>query len=106
VASTLGVLLTRGKPAVIYPETVLTFQLKDPITVSTANSADAFRPVTQQDYESNQRRLVSSAPPRPAYPAPYPYYAAPYPYYYGFGPYYGGGYYGGGVFVYRGGRRW
>jgi hypothetical protein len=102
VASTLGVLLTRGKPAVIYPETVLTFKVMDPITISTANSAAAFRPVGPQDYENNTRRLVSAPAPRPAYGpgyAPYPYYAAPYPYYYGYGP---------SVFIYggRGYRRW
>ena len=101
VASTVGVLLTRGKAAVVYPETVLTFKIVDPITISTANSAGAFRPVGQQDYENNTRRLVSAPAPRPAYgyPAPYPYYAAPYPYYYGYGPsvfFFGG----------RGYRRW
>jgi hypothetical protein len=112
VVSTVGVLLTRGKPAVIYPETVLTFKVVDPITVSTANSANAFRPVGQQDYENNTRRLVSAPAQRPGYGpagygpgyapgygAPYPYYAAPYPYYgYGYGP---------SVFFYGGrGRRW
>jgi hypothetical protein len=117
VVSTVGVLLTRGKPAVIYPETVLTFKVVDPITISTANSASAFRPVGQQDYENNTRRLVSSPGQRPGYGpagygpagygpgyapgygAPYPYYAAPYPYYgYGYGPsiFFGG----------RGYRRW
>jgi hypothetical protein len=80
----------------------LTFKVVDPITISTANSAGAFRPVGQQDYENNTRRLVSSPAPRPGYgpgyPAPYPYYAAPYPYYYGYGP---------SVFFYgRGYRRW
>lgn len=96
VASTIGVLLTRGKPSVIYPETVLTFKIVDPITISTANSAGAFRPVGQQDYDNNTRRLVSSpAPPRPGYPgygvAPYPYAVAPYPYFYGPSFYYFGG---------------
>ena len=56
VASTVGVLLTRGKPSVIYPETVLTFKVVDPITISTANSACAFRPVGQQDYDNNTRQ--------------------------------------------------
>jgi hypothetical protein len=99
VASTIGVLLTRGKPAVIYPETVLTFKVVDPISISTANSAGAFRPVGQQDYDNNTRHLVS-APARPGYAvAPYPpyYYAAPYPYYYGTTFYHFGG---------RGFRRW
>lgn len=108
VVSTIGVLLTRGRPAVIYPETVLTFKVIDPITISTANSANAFRPVGQQDYEGNTRHLVSSpAPPRPGYGygpgyGPAPYYAAPYPYYYG------PAFYGPSVFFYggRGYRRW
>jgi hypothetical protein len=112
VVSTLGVLLTRGKPAVIYPETVLTFKVLDPVTISTANSAGAFRPVGQQDYDSNSRRLVSSQAPRPGYApygapayapgyAPAPYYAAPYPYY--AYPFYGPSvyFYGGRYF-----RRW
>jgi len=108
VVSTLGVLLTRGKPAVIYPETVLTFKVLDPITISTANSAGAFRPVGQQDYDNNTRRLVSSPAPRPGYgpgyppvagyaAAPYPYavapYPYPYPYYYGPNFYFFGGRY-------------
>jgi hypothetical protein len=107
-ASTIGVLLTRGEPAVIYPETVLTFKTLEPITISTVNAPEAFRPVNQQDYETNTGRLVSSAPPpqpRPVFAAPYPYYpyypyASPYAFY-GYGPsffFYGGGgrgYYGG-----------
>jgi hypothetical protein len=103
VASTIGVMLTRGKPAVIYPETVLTFKVVDPITISTANSAGAFHPVGQQDYDNNTRRLVSSPTPRPGYGpgyapgygvSPYPYAYAPYPYYYGPNFYfYGGRYY-------------
>jgi hypothetical protein len=105
IVSTIGVLLTRGYPAVIYPETVLTFKVLDPITISTANTPDAFRPVTPQDYQSNAlQRMVSSAPPpRPAYVAPYPY---PYPYYYAPAPFY----YGPSFFFYggygRGYRRW
>ena len=109
VASTVGVLLTRGKPAVIYPETVLTFKVVDPITISTANSSGAFRPVGQQDYENNTRRLVSWPAPRPGYGAAMAMPGLPaapirtmrlrIPYYYGYGPsvfFYGG----------RGYRRW
>jgi hypothetical protein len=101
--------LTRGYPSVIHPETVLTFKVLDPITISTANSPGAFHSVSAQDYENNNtRRMVSGPAPRPAYgpgygPAYPPYYAAPYPYYYGYGPsvfVYGGGPY------YRGYRRW
>jgi hypothetical protein len=107
VASTIGVLLTRGHPAEVYPETILTFKVVDPITISTANSPDAFHAVSQQDYENNSRSFASGPGPRPAYGPAYgprvyaPYYAAPYPYYYGFGPsvyIYGGGYYGRGYY--------
>jgi len=113
VASTIGVMLTRGKPSVVYPETVLTFRVVDPITIATSNSAGAFHQVGQGDYDTNTRRLVSTPAPRPGYgpygagyaaPGPYapgPYYGAPYPYpyYYGYGPsvYFFGG---------RGYRRW
>lgn len=105
VASTVGVLLTRGKPSVVYPETVLTFKVMDPITISTANSGPSFQPVGQQDYDNNTRHLVSSPAPRPGYGQGYPnYYASPYPYYYGYG--YGPSfYYFGGGRYYRGYRR-
>jgi hypothetical protein len=89
VAGIAGVLLTRGKPTIIPPETLLTFQLQAPLTISTEHSYVAFRPVTQEDYGTQQndegRRLR-----RPGYgygpgypPPPPPYY---YPYYgYGWG---------------------
>jgi hypothetical protein len=105
VASTIGVLLTRGRPSVIYPESVLTFRVVDPITISTANSIGAFHMVGQGDYESNTRRLVSAPPPqRPVYANPY-LYAYPSPYY-GVSPYYR---YGPSFYFYGGrryGRRW
>lgn len=108
VTSIAGVLLTRGEPAVVRPETVLTFQTVDAVTISTANAPEAFSPVGQQDYEGNQQRLVNSTPPpspRYGYGAPYPYpYVTPYPYYgYGYGYGYGASFY----FGHRGGyRRW
>jgi hypothetical protein len=96
------VLLTRGKPTVLGPETPLSFRLKQPLTVSTEHSAQAFLPVGPNDYDSapSLRRRGN------AYPVAYrPYYAAcdPYwgcaPYYGYYGPsigFYGGyGYYGG-----------
>jgi hypothetical protein len=97
-----GVLLTRGQPTVVYPETLLTFRVANPITISTERSEQAFQPVTPRDYEGvNQVRprqpSMSSGPGYPGggYPPPppyySPYYAGGYPYYYG-GPYFGYGY--------------
>ncbi len=50
-AGLAGILLTRGRPTEILPETVLTFQLEYPVTISTSRSYVAFRPVTPEDYE-------------------------------------------------------
>jgi hypothetical protein len=112
MAGLAGVMLTRGHPAVVYPETLLSFKLDAPVTISTEKSQVAFQPVSQDDYGVNQQR--SDRPQRMVYGGGgyggygYPYYYAPYPYYYGFypGPFffgYGGGYRFGGGF--RGGRR-
>jgi hypothetical protein len=97
VASTIGVLLTRGKPTMVYPETPLTFQLQAPLTITNADYA--FQPASQRDYET---RVAQGPPPRPGYgpPPPYyygypPYYGYPYPYLYGPSLYFGYGYYGG-----------
>ena len=121
VVSTAGVLVTRGRPTLIYPETVMTFRLEQPLTI-TSNSMQAFRPPSQQEY--NARPMVRSnpapggagpygggAPYQQAYPgyapyAPYPapaYYGYGYGYPYAYGPslYFGRGFYYG----YRG-RRW
>jgi len=104
VASTIGVLLTRGTPTVVFPETALSCRLEVPVTFE-ANSA-AFQAPSPQEYSSNgpQRRPAPSrpyGPPPPPppygyYPRPY-YYAYPYPY-----PYWGPTFY----FSYRGGHRW
>jgi hypothetical protein len=110
VVSTIGVLLTRGRPTIVYPEQPLTFRLETPLTVEGSESA--FRPSSEEDY---QRRpgpgpaLRYGGAPAP-YPPPYGYaYAYPGPYYGGyFGPYYGYGFGPGFYFRYgRGfGRRW
>jgi hypothetical protein len=123
-AGIIGVLLTRGRPTLIYPESVMTFQIQAPVTFSTEHSPQAFQYVnTQPSYGPqpylSQRPPASpygagpgagpygGAPPPPAYPyaygypAPYPYaYGYPYPYYGGFGVFIGprfgyGGYYRG-----------
>lgn len=124
-AGIIGVLLTRGRPTVIYPESVMTFQIEAPVTFSTAQAPQAFQYVNTQPAYGPQPYLsqrppspygtapygsgpYGAAPPPPAYAAPYPYvypyaYGYPYPYYGGFGVFIGPrfGYYGG----YRGFRR-
>jgi hypothetical protein len=116
VASTVGVLLTRGKQTVLYPEQVLTFRLVNPVTVAADFNGEAFQAVSQQDYQQSALRTYS--PQRyssgPGYYGGYYGYGYPNygPYYYGsyypwyWGPslgfgLYGRGYYGGGY--YRGG---
>jgi hypothetical protein len=93
-AGTAGVLLTRGKPTVVYPEAQLTFRLVSPVTVPTEGSP-AFQPVTQADYgqgDLQQRRATASPAPPPYYYGPYGYYdpfyyPGFYPgFYYGYGP--------------------
>ena len=43
-----AVLLTRGRPTVIPPETLLTFRLTEPVTIDTTQAAQAFMPVSQR----------------------------------------------------------
>jgi len=49
-----AVLLTRGRPTVIPPETPLSFRLVDPVTVDTTQSQQAFLPINQQDYDGGR----------------------------------------------------
>jgi hypothetical protein len=100
-AGIIGVMSTPGRPTVIAPETVLSFRLQAPVTISTEKSQFAFQPVTQSDYNSRspqvRQRMVRPGPPPPYYPGPYPYpyaYGYPYPYAYYPGIYLGFGYYG------------
>jgi hypothetical protein len=116
-----AVLLTRGRPTIIEPETQLSFRLVDPVTVDTTQSQQAFVPVGQQDYDNgrgyrgNGRYAGGYSQPGPYAPAPacgyydscyaYPGYLYPgyayYPGYYypyvgfGWGWGWGGRYYGG-----------
>ncbi|HUJ49937.1 MAG TPA: hypothetical protein VLW25_07045 [Bryobacteraceae bacterium] len=106
VAGTIGVLLTRGRATVVYPEMPLTFRTENPVTIQA--NYDAFRPASQQDYGPSMQQRPSprpgygapgygapyGPPPAygyyPAYPYPYPYAYYPYPYwgpslYFGFG---------------------
>jgi hypothetical protein len=91
-AGTIGVLLTRGYPTVVEPETLLTFEVTAPLTIETNNAPQAFRFVEPSDYQPGQtppqQVAAYPAPTPPSYP--YPYYYRPYPpplysYYY---PYY------------------
>lgn len=104
-AGTLGILLTRGKSTVIYPQTLLTFQVTAPVSVETNSAPQAFRFVERADYaptDDEFRHIVAPTPNLPAYTYPRYFYVAPayyYPYSY---PYYwpsislsfGYGYYG------------
>jgi hypothetical protein len=110
----VGVMLTRGHPTIIYPESVLTFRIEQPVTVSTEHAAYAFRFVEPADYQQSAAPRLQSRGPGyggPGYGPPPPPYYAPYPYYgygYGYGyPFYGGGFFYGPrvAFGFRG-RRW
>ena len=95
-AGAIGVMSTPGNPTVIPPETVLSFRLDAPVTISTSDSQLAFQPVTQSDYDSHSAqsrpRMNRPGPPPPSY-YPYPYaYGYPYPWYPA--PFVGFGYYG------------
>lgn len=112
VASTIGVLLTRGRETVIYPESVLTFRVEAPVTISTERGSQAFRYVDRDDYDRPNELQARPAPVRagcgPYGCAPPPYYYGARPYYYGpgFGPYYGSRfYYGAGIYFGRGSHR-
>lgn len=111
VAGVVGVLLTRGRPTIIYPESVLTFQIEAPATILTDRSPQAFRYVESNDYD---RPYQTPGPPpaRPACagygcspPPPPPYYYGDcwpgycYPYY-GYYPYYGSAFFFGPRFFY------
>jgi hypothetical protein len=123
IVGTVGVLVTRGRPTVIYPESLLTFRLSEPITISTDRAPQAFQYVATNEYN---RPSGAQGPPPPsgwtckgygygwplpvATPPPYYYYPY-YPYYpypwgvsvgLGWGPgfFYGRGFYGRG-FGYR-----
>ncbi len=74
-ASTIGVLLTRGRPTEVYPESLLTFRTTEPLTISTDRSQLAFVPVRQEDYapEAQARPRLVRRPGYRGYP-PYPYF--------------------------------
>ena len=108
-------MLTPGKPTVIPPEAQLTFRQEAAVNISTVRSAQAFQPVSQEDYGTSRgvppaygRQHVVVGPPPPYYPYnPYygGYYGGYYPYggYAAWGPYWGFGYYGFGPRIFIGG---
>jgi hypothetical protein len=101
-AGTIGVLLTRGHPSVIYPEALLTFRIEAPVSVSTDRAPQAFRPVDPNDYERSYEAQLRTPPPPPT-PPPYWYGWPPYyPYFYGpgWGYFYGPGFYFGSRFYF------
>jgi hypothetical protein len=116
IAGTVGVLVTRGHATVIYPESVLTFRLSEPVTISTDRAPQAFRYVgTTNEYN----RASNAQGPAPngsgwnckgygyGWPlsAPPPYYYSPYyPYTWGanLGIWYGPGFFYGRLYYGRG----
>jgi hypothetical protein len=105
LVGTIGVLLTRGHPSIIYPESVLTFRIEAPVTFSTEHSPQAFRYVDPNDYtQPAQPRIQTRAPGYGPPPRPY-YYGAAYPYGYPYPYFYGPGFYGPGIVIGVRGRR-
>jgi hypothetical protein len=96
LAGIAAVVATRNQPAVIFPESALTFQTTAPVTISTVNAPQAFRFAGPEDTQP-QPSLVRGGPrpypgavygPAPAYAYPAPYFYGPgyypgYPYFYG-----------------------
>jgi len=102
-----GVMTSHGSPTIVRPETLLSFQLQSPITITTEQSRMAFQPVRPSDYRGDQDAYArpggrpSFRDPGDPYQQPYqeaypPELASPYPYY-PYYPYYGWGYYPGPV---------
>jgi hypothetical protein len=115
-AGVAAVMYTRGRPTTMAPETLLSFRVESPLSVSTENSQVAFRPVTQGDYKDQdayanypERRGAGRGP--GGYPPAYFYGGYGYCGAWGWGcypgAYWGGGFYGFGpaVVIRRGFRR-
>jgi hypothetical protein len=80
MAGLAGVMMTRNRPTILYPESALTFAVLEPLTITTGHAPHAFRFVGPEDYNRPPARAALQPRPRVA--------AAPYPAYYP--PYYGG----------------
>lgn len=108
MAGIAGVLLSHGSPAILPPESLVTFRVQAAATVATDRAPLAFRYVDPSDYQQQPPpQYTAAAPPRRYYaPYPYPYYGYPYPYWGpsvgvvigGPGFFYGPGFYGGGFY--------
>jgi hypothetical protein len=104
-AGIIGVLLTRGHPTVVYPESVLTFRIEAPVIVATDRAPEAFRYVEPADYDQpsdHQPPAYAQMPPTPAC-AGYGCAPPPPPYYY-YGPSYYPAYWGPSLYFYSGPR--
>ena len=107
VVGIAGVLLTRGRATVVYPETLLTFRIDAPVNVDLTRAPQAFRYVGPDEYDQPLRTtVVRRAAPAPYY-TPYPYYSPGwgYPGYYGYNPYGWGPTFGIGIGMRGWGRR-
>ena len=85
-AGIIGVLATRNKASIIYPETALTFRIETALIINTGNAPQAYRYVGPDDY--SRPATVIQREPAPRRPTLYlgpSYYPYPYPYYWGTG---------------------
>jgi hypothetical protein len=90
-AGLAGVLLTRGRPTEIYPETTITFRMEAPLLVDTTRAPQVFRYADTRDYAPAYAVRPAGPPPTRVYTYPaYPYPV--YPRYYD--PFWGPGYWG------------
>lgn len=118
VVGLAGVLLTRGHPTVVYPETLLTFRIDTPVTVDTTRAPQAYRYVDPYEYDRPVQTQVVRRPAGTncagygclAPPSYGGYYGGYYPGWYGPGYYpywgWGGGLVIGGYGRFGGYRRW
>ncbi|MCX6630583.1 MAG: hypothetical protein NTW28_23455 [Candidatus Solibacter sp.] len=103
-AGLIGVLLTRGHATVVYPETLLTFQVDTPVNVDLTRAPQAFRYVGPDEYDRPVETTVARRPPPSRYYTPYPYYyPGYYPGYYNSYPYAYGPSFGIGIGIRGGG---
>jgi hypothetical protein len=109
-----AVLLTRGRPTILEPESQLSFRLVDPVKVNTTHSQQAFLPVSQEDFSSGRGYRPRLRTRAGYYGGCGPYASCGYyPGYYGPGyvgiysgfGWWGPGYYGRGYYGRRGFRR-
>ena len=62
-AGLVGVLLTRGRPTVVYPESLLTFRLDSPVTVDLTHAPQAFRYVGPGDFQGGSQPTMARRAP-------------------------------------------